>query len=190
LIVWILLLIPSAVALSLGKRLIWIHALEKRCSRAAVKPATLHEALTRDDIDHVRSIIAAQKDLNGKNENGETPLHLARSREVTELLLSKGADVNVKDRNGNTPLHNAAGSDDWDIAELLIAKGANVNAKNGSDVTPLHLAALGGCQAVLELLLAHKADVNAKTKYGDTPLSYGGPFDYIAEMLRKQGARR
>jgi len=50
-------------------------------------------------------------DMDGKNENGMTPLFGAAfngHKEVAELLIAAGADVNAKDVDGETPL-------DWAI---------------------------------------------------------------------------
>src|SRR2546423_1038852 len=65
--------------------------------------------------------------------------------EVVEYLLSHNADVNAKDEEGNTPLHlqmEPAENRGWIrvIAELLLANKADVNAKNNDGLTPLMLA--------------------------------------------------
>jgi ankyrin repeat protein len=61
--------------------------------------------------------------------------------QIAELLISNGADVNLKDENGHTALHIAAEGQDVKMIELLVSKGADINAKNGNDGwTPLHLA--------------------------------------------------
>jgi len=61
-------------------------------------------------------------DVNAKDEEGRTPLHLATSegyKEVSELLIVKGADVNAKNVDGDTPLDSA----DGEIADLLRKHG-------------------------------------------------------------------
>ena len=58
---------------------------------------------------------------------GQTPLHVASTKEVAELLIAKGADVNAVVTNVGTPLHYAAMKGHKEVAELLIAKGADVN---------------------------------------------------------------
>ena len=50
-------------------------------------------------------------------------------KEITELLLSKGADVNIKDIQGKTALIFAATYGNKEIVELLLSNGADVNAK-------------------------------------------------------------
>ena len=69
------------------------------------------------------------------------PLHFAaknNSKEIGEVLISKGAHLNAKTfqdqpnwasgRGNLTPLHIAAENNSKEIGELLISKGADINA--------------------------------------------------------------
>jgi len=62
--------------------------------------------------------------VNAKNKVGQTPLHLAlvkgHNKEVSALLIAKGADVNAKDENGGTPLNIARTGE---IGDLLRKHG-------------------------------------------------------------------
>ena len=53
-------------------------------------------------------------------------------KDVAELLLANKAEVNAKDNNGWTPLHLAAPKGHKDVAELLLANKAEVNAKDNT----------------------------------------------------------
>ena len=157
----------------------------------------IHAAAYVGDIEAVKQHLAAGTDVNTKDEDETTPLHLAayRDKKIAELLIAEGADVNAKDEDETTPLHYAAHRDRKEIAELLIAKGADVNAKDEDGVTPQHLAAELGHKEIVELLIAKGADVNAKVVAADvkaeTPLDFAIEENYTetADLLRKHGGK-
>ena len=75
--------------------------------------------------------------------------------------LADGVDVNAKQQNGFTPLHLAAFTDRMEVVELLIENGANVNAKDNVGGTSLHPAAAAGHKETVELLRSNtKQNVN------------------------------
>jgi len=115
---------------------------------------SLHGAVSDNDIQLVKQHLAAGANVNAKNEQGQTPIHLAAKtrkvkKEITELLIEKGADVNVKAVDGATPLHRVATTE---IAELLIEKGADVNVKDRKGRTPLDFAVTGKRAETEELI--------------------------------------
>ena len=44
---------------------------------------------------------------------------------IARALIARGDDVNARDEDGGTPLHVAAGTNSLDVARLLIDRGAN-----------------------------------------------------------------
>lgn len=56
--------------------------------------------------------------------------------------FQKGADVNAKNSDGNTALHLAAANDFHKIAELLLRAKASPNEKNNDKKTPLKMIPL------------------------------------------------
>jgi len=119
--------------------------------------------------------------VNAKDDDGYTPLHRTVSIEMAEYLVSKGADVNAENNYGDTPLHKAVSRE---IAEFLVSKGADINAENNHGDTPLYYVF---SRDIAEFLVSKGADVNAKCIDGDTPLHTTDNF-WIAEFLISKGA--
>jgi len=137
----------------------------------------LIDAARDGNIALVRRELSRGADVNAKDSDGFTVLHLAvanNHKNIAELLIAKGADVNAKLVDASTALHYATGNGHKEIAELLIANGADVNAKRKKGGTPLHQAAISGHKEIVELLIAKGADVNTMVVSGDhkgrTPL--------------------
>ena len=100
----------------------------------------IHEAARTGNIEVVKQYLAAGGDVNAKNDDGYTPLHVSAhgdTKEIAELLITNGADVNAKAAGGWTPLHSAAERGHKEITQLLIAKGVDVNTRNDRRRTPL-----------------------------------------------------
>jgi ankyrin repeat protein len=135
-----------------------------------------HEAVRKNDLEKVKLMIMKHSDLVYSKEkySSATPLFDAGSKEMAELLISKGADVKAELDNGTTLLHEMACSDyRKDLIAFFISKGLDVNAKDHYlKETPLHCAAERDCVKAAELLIKEGADVNAKNFEGMTPLHY------------------
>jgi ankyrin repeat protein len=71
---------------------------------------------------------------------------------VRSLLTSPNVDVNGVDENGNTPLMAAARFGHDDVVTALVISKANVNAKNDQGKTALMLAAEGGHDETVRVL--------------------------------------
>lgn len=100
----------------------------------------LHRAARLDDVNTIKSCIAQGGEVNGKDQNGWTPLHRAAFKgrlESVKALLSHGAQVDLVDNLGYTPLHCAIEAGQTQVAVQLIAHGAKGSLKSLQGVSPL-----------------------------------------------------
>ena len=109
--------------------------------------SSLYAAARDGDAEKVKLLIAAEADVNWKNDadNGETPLYWAAYNGHTEcvrlLLAAPGIDVNQANQYGNTPLIHAAASGHTECVRLLLAApGIDINKADNAGWTPLRVA--------------------------------------------------
>ena len=126
--------------------------------------------------------------MDAKDEDGETPLHIASSddrADIVKSLILMDAQIETKDNSGQTPLHKAG---NVDVAKCLIHNGAKMDAKDENGETPLHAASNGGGRIdVVKYLIEMGAKIEAKDKRGRTPLHIAD-FD-SAKCLIRNGAK-
>ena len=109
-----------------------------------------------ENLEIIELLIDKGADVNGKDDNDDTPLHLSINRNISELLIENGADVNAKDCSGGTPLHSIIFNEDKDLVALLITNGADLNSMNDDGQTPLDYLSseeLEGVTAEIAILL-------------------------------------
>lgn len=130
-------------------------------------------------------------DVNAKNRNGKTVLHLA-AREgdvesVRVLLQDPRIEVNARDNDGYTVLiQSACYSAVEVIRELLKDQRVEVNASNNNGNTALHLATWNGhIENVRELLKDPRTEVNVRNKDGDTALHLVACNGYQVKIARE-----
>src|SRR5205809_128514 len=140
----------------------------------------LISASVAGDLPRVKSLLAANADVDAKGLDGMTGLIVMASKrmyargeervrghlEVVQSLLAAKADVSAKDANGYTALFRAS---QLDVVQALLAAKADVKANVGG-FTALSVASARGDQKVVQALLAADADVNAKGLDGSTAL--------------------
>lgn len=77
-------------------------------------------------------------DVNGMDDNGNTPLCFVRRERTIRYLVRKGANVNHRGHWGNTPLHWACDQLQMDVIRVLLECGADPNSLNDCGNAPLH----------------------------------------------------
>ena len=144
----------------------------------AVKNENMDDTV-RADI--VRELIKYQCNVNAKNGQRQTALHLAADKgytSVAELLLEENADVNAIDENGWTALHYAANApadqrqdNRFALIDLLVQYGAYVDARAHYDQhSPLHVASKNGSDRIAKILLDKQANPSSRGSDLVTPL--------------------
>ena len=68
------------------------------------KHGTIHGAAAGGDTKAVKEFLSAGTEVTARDKYGRTPLHGVTTKEITELLIAKGADVNAGMKNGRTAL--------------------------------------------------------------------------------------
>ena len=118
----------EAVGVDLGT-LTAIQALanKKNCDKE------LHLATLAGQVDKVRGLIAANHDVNSRDELGRTAAHHAAitgNLEIITTLAENNADMNIKDNAGNTPYTAAKLAAQEDIVAYLepITEAAAIDA--------------------------------------------------------------
>ncbi|APR97871.1 ankyrin repeat domain-containing protein [Wolbachia endosymbiont of Folsomia candida] len=141
------------------------------------------------------------EDINSKDENGNTILHLAAqfsSYKTVKLLIEKGANINIENNEGEVPLHRAALARKVRNVRALIEAEADVHCTNYNGSTPLHLASGsvwlfrekgGNAKGTVKELLKAGANVNAIDRFGTSPLFRAKDQPELAELIKKYGGK-
>jgi len=124
-----------------------------------------------DSDDAVRDLLQAGANVEYKNKDGMTPLHIACEKNhtsITRMLIKAGANVNAKDNGGKTPLHLACEKNHKYIAEILITAHANVNAQDDDGRTPLFGACYRFNIDIIRMLLEANVNLKIRDMFGRT----------------------
>jgi hypothetical protein len=146
--------------------------------------ATLCEASRSGNLDAVKALVEARVDVNGRNDRGETPLHVVSELNTALYLLDQNAHVDAIDGTGigYTPLHMAVGSGFGSLAITLLLRHANVNARDSLGNTPLFYST---CVDMVNLLVRYEADLFARNR--ENQLSGGHVREYLIWLRRRHG---
>jgi ankyrin repeat protein/WD40 repeat protein len=157
---------------------------------------SLHRIWSQAEESVLQALIRNGLNINGKNKEGNAPLHYALLKASSgyetsiNILLKNGADPNAISDSDYTPLQIAASKGYIKASEILIQGGALVNKEDAKGVTALHIAAHKGQVDTMRLLVRHKAEIEKPNAEGSTPLllaAFGGQTE-AAYFLLEQGA--
>ncbi|CAH1798952.1 unnamed protein product [Owenia fusiformis] len=90
--------------------------------------SALMQSAENNHIPCMQLLLDFGADINFRNSNLETPLHVAtyRHAESTEFLIEKNANMDLKDSRDYTPVQNAVIKDRVEVLRILIQHGARV----------------------------------------------------------------
>ena len=143
---------------------------------ASAYSSPLHEAVENSNRREAkRLIVSGEVDVNARNSEGETALHLVMYGlyelsddwvEVMQLLLKHGADPNIKDNDGRTPygvVRENPYPEACAVAAVFLKETVGINGTGEDGFTPVDLAM---CVAMyigdidlLEYLMGAGADI-------------------------------
>ncbi|KAJ0104189.1 hypothetical protein J7T55_001676 [Diaporthe amygdali] len=153
----------------------------------------LCEASSRGDIDTVTSLISSGANINGRNDEGKTPLVQAIENQqpnVVTKLLQLGASKDVSDSAKKLPpLFWAASAGDIPMAKLLLQYGCSPNHKNIYGWAYFLDIVDKGDLGMVKLLLDHGAEVNATDQYGRVAFQHAYSRNNLAmlKLLQSRG---
>lgn len=107
---------------------------------------------------YVEWLIYFGVDVNERNKNGQTPLHIAindKQLETVKFLIDNGANVRARDNNGRTPFHDAVKVKELAIMKLLNNYDIDIDARDNSNIKPLHIAKKVGCFECVKLIKSY-----------------------------------
>ncbi len=130
----------------------------------------IHAAAWLRQADLVRAFLVADPKLvHARGGDGQMPLHVARTREIIDVLLEGGADLEARDfDHGATAAQYAVGAD-MAKCRTLIERGA---------VVDLFMAVALGDRDLVDRVLEREPDAFAM-KLGECPHTSGAPGGHI-----------
>ncbi|XP_071999636.1 kinase D-interacting substrate of 220 kDa isoform X2 [Engystomops pustulosus] len=147
------------------------------------------------NIAALKTLLEKCKDVDERNENGQTALMLAAEQgnlEMVQELLQKRANCNLEDVDNWTALISASKEGHVEIIRELLDVNANLEHRDMGGWTALMWAAYKGRTEVVELLLSKGANPNITgLQYSVYPIIWaaGRGHSDIVKLLLQYGAK-
>ncbi len=156
----------------------------------------LYEAVEKENIKKVESLLNQQENPNDYYSNGLFPLWRAtadNNYKIAELLIENGADINQKTKispSESTPIEIPCQEGYFEIVKLLVENGADVNYEGFRGFTPIRIASMNDHIEIVKYLALNGANIDKKAMDGATPLEHAASKGHfkIVEFLVQEGA--
>lgn len=152
------------------------------------------EAVDDGSLELVEHFLDKGVPVNGRSDNGTTPLMLAADEnhpEIVRLLLDRGAEPDLINDEGITALMYAAREGSYASAVVLLEAGADHNF-HGPDHgrTAIHYAADEGFPNIVQLLIDYGVEPDQLDHQRRTALMYAAEEDRpeVIALLLREGA--
>ncbi|XP_054425900.1 kinase D-interacting substrate of 220 kDa isoform X3 [Pteronotus mesoamericanus] len=148
-----------------------------------------------ENIPALKALLEKCKDVDERNECGQTPLMVAAeqgSLEIVKELIKNGANCNLEDLDNWTALISASKEGHVHVVEELLRCGANLEHRDMGGWTALMWACYKGRTGVAELLLSQGANPSVTgLQYSVYPIIWAAGRGHadIVRLLLQNGAK-
>ncbi|XP_044024071.1 kinase D-interacting substrate of 220 kDa B isoform X6 [Siniperca chuatsi] len=155
----------------------------------------LFSYVEEENLSALKSHLDRFKEVDGRSDNGQTPLMLAAeqgSMEIVQELIRRGANVNLDDVDCWSALICAAKEGHVEVVKELLENSAYIEHRDMGGWTALMWAAYKGRVEVTELLLEHGANPNTTgQQYSVYPIIWAAGRGHadIVKVLLQNGAK-
>ncbi|XP_016043253.1 kinase D-interacting substrate of 220 kDa isoform X2 [Erinaceus europaeus] len=147
-----------------------------------------------ENIPALKALLEKCKDVDERNECGQTPLMIAAEQgnlEIVKELIKNGANCNLEDLDNWTALISASKEGHFHIVEELLKCGVNLEHRDMGGWTALMWASYKGRTEIVEMLLSHGANPNVTGLYSVYPIIWAAGRGHadIVHLLLQNGAK-
>ena len=146
----------------------------------------VYESMEKEVATQVRD---PATDVNVKNNEGQTALHIAVSvarpaMGIVKLLLEGKSNPNIRDRDRNPPLTLAVTRGLGEVSRALLAAGADANSIGKDNGYPLQRALENGDEGLISALLEGKADPTLKARNGKNSITWWAALEVTRPLFQ------